>query len=234
MTGARQVRIVLVDDHELVRSGMKVLLEREEDLIVVGEAGTAQEAIQRVEDTRPDLVLLDVRLPDRSGISVCQEVRTRFSDTKVLILTAYADEVALASAILAGASGFVLKNVRSTEIVDDIRQVIHGDRVVPHRSSSDDSPLSALSPQERLVARHVAEGLANRQIADRMGLAEKTVKNYVSNVLTKLGVARRSEAAAFVARAETMVGDLGATIEDPRATALEDDRPTESEVSHRR
>jgi DNA-binding NarL/FixJ family response regulator len=201
---ALEVRILLVDDHELVRSGLKALIEREEDMVVVGEAGTAAEAIEVVDATVPDLVVLDVRLPDRSGISVCEEITSRYPEVKVLILTSFADEMALVSAMTARASGFVLKNVRAFELVTDIRRVMAGE-VVTFGQFEETSPeislQAVLSHQERLVADHLAEGLTNREIADRMGLAEKTVKNYVSNVLSKLGMTRRSEAAAHVARA---------------------------------
>ncbi|HEX6220147.1 MAG TPA: response regulator transcription factor [Acidimicrobiia bacterium] len=202
-----EVRILLVDDHQVVRSGLKALIELEEDLVVIGEAGTAAEAIEMVDAVSPDLVVLDVRLPDRSGISVCQEITTHHPEVKVLILTSYADEIALAAAMAARASGFVLKNVRASELVTDIRRVMGGEMVALGQFG-DDSPelalLTVLSPQERAVADHLAEGLTNREIADHMGLAEKTVKNYVSNVLTKLGMARRSEAAAHVARIQAM------------------------------
>jgi len=204
----RSVRILLVDDHQVVRSGLKTLIELEDDLVVVGEAGTAGEAVPRVEIDCPDLVVMDVRLPDRSGISACNEITRRFPDVKVLILTSYADEVALAAAVTAGASGYVLKRARAFEIVEDLRKVMAGELLFDQRGRNQEPAplLSPLSPQERALSSHLAEGLTNCEIADRMGLAEKTVKNYVSSVLTKLGMSRRSEAAAFVARVEAMAG----------------------------
>jgi len=204
----RSVRILLVDDHQVVRSGLKTLFELEDDLVVVGEAGTAGEAVRRTEIDRPDLVLMDVRLPDRSGIAACNEITRRFPAAKVLILTSYADEVALAAAVTAGASGYVLKRARASEIIEDLRKVMAGKLLFDQRGRNDEPAplLSSLSPQERALSWHLAEGLTNSEIADRMGLSEKTVKNYVSRVLTKLGMSRRSEAAAFVARVEAMAG----------------------------
>jgi DNA-binding NarL/FixJ family response regulator len=204
----RPVRILLVDDHQVVRTGLKRLIELEDDLVVVAEAGTAGEAVRRAEIDSPDLVVMDVRLPDRSGISACSEILKRFPHVKVLVLTSYADEVALAAAVTAGASGYVLKSARASELMDDLRRVMSGELIFDQsgRPSGSARLLSPLSPRERDLATHLAEGLTNREIADRMGLAEKTVKNYVSSVLTKLGMSRRSEAAAFVARFEAVTG----------------------------
>ena len=200
--------IVLVDDHQIVRSGLKVLIEHEDDLVVVGEAGTAAEGVASVAEHAPDLVITDVRLPDRSGIAVCSEVTARFPDTKVLVLTSYADEDALFSAVAAGASGFLLKRARASDLVSSIRMVLQGQSVFDHdwAPSEPDPVLGLLSPQERMVASHLAKGLTNREIAEAMGLAEKTVKNYVSSLLNKMGMGRRSEAAAYVARVETSTG----------------------------
>ena len=211
----RSVRILLVDDHQVVRTGLKRLIEPEDDLVVVGEADTAGDALSQVEIHRPDLVVMDVRLPDRSGIAACHEIVSRFPGVKVLVLTSYADEVALAASVTAGASGYVLKNARASELMGDFRKVMAGERIFDQRGRSSEPPhiLSPLSPQERALAAHLAEGLTNREIADRMGLAEKTVKNYVSSVLTKLGMSRRSEAAAFVARIEAMAGST--LVEEP-------------------
>lgn len=206
----RLVRILMVDDHEVVRSGLKNLIESEDDLMVVGECDTAGEAVRRAEIDQPDLVLMDVRLPDRSGISACHEITSHFPYVKVLILTSYADELALAAAVTARASGYVLKSVRGADVVTSIRKVMQGESVFAQNGrAGEPAPLlSPLSPQERALAGHLAEGLTNREIAERMGLTEKTVKNYVSNVLTKLGMARRSEAAAYVARIEAMTGTM--------------------------
>ncbi len=207
------MRILLVDDHEVVRRGLKTLLEAEPDFDIVGEAGTVEEAIRRVGYDSPDVVVLDVRLPDGSGVEACREIRSRFADTRVLMLTSFADEEALFSSILAGASGYVLKQIRGDDLIESIRKVGRGeslldaemtDRVFRRiRGEEPEDPLLArLSGQERKILDLIAEGLTNRQIAERMYLAEKTVKNYVSNMLSKLGMSRRTEAAAYAARIE--------------------------------
>jgi DNA-binding NarL/FixJ family response regulator len=207
------LRILLVDDHEVVRAGVKALLDAQEGMVVVGEADSAEEAVRRVGYDEPDVVVLDVRLPGGSGIEACREIRSRFPDVKVLMLTSFADEEALMAAILAGASGYVLKRVKSNELVADIRKVGAGESLLDAdmterlferlRSGPQEDPLlSRLSRQERTIVDHIAAGLTNRQIAEEMFLAEKTVKNYVSNLLSKMGMSRRSEAAAYVARLE--------------------------------
>jgi DNA-binding NarL/FixJ family response regulator len=207
------LRIVLVDDHEVVRAGLRALLDAEDGLSVVGEAGSAEEGLRRIGYEEPDVAVLDVRLPDSSGIELCREIRSRHPSVKVLMLTSFADEEALMAAILAGASGFVLKRIKGQDIVADIRRVGAGESLLDPemterlfdriRSGPKDDPLlSKLSHQERTIVLHIAEGLTNRQIAEEMFLAEKTVKNYVSNVLAKMGMSRRSEAAAYVARLE--------------------------------
>lgn len=205
---ANKSTIVLVDDHQIVRSGLKVLIEQEDDLIVVGEGGTAAEGIAAALKHSPDLVITDVRLPDRSGIEVCSDITARLPGTTVLILTSYADEDALFSAVAAGASGFLLKRARASDLVSSIRKVLLGQPVFDHdwAPTEPDPVLGLLSPQERMVASHLATGLTNRQIAETMGLAEKTVKNYVSSLLNKMGMGRRSEAAAYVARVEASTG----------------------------
>lgn len=208
-----KLRVLLVDDHEVVRAGIRALLDAEDDIVVVGEAGTVAEGVRRVGYDEPNVVVLDVRLPDGSGVEACRDIRSRFPDVKVLMLTSFADEEALMSAILAGASGYVLKRVKMSDLVDDIRRVGAGESLLDPdmteqlfsrlRSGPKDDPLlSKLSKQERTIVRHIADGLTNKQIADEMFLAEKTVKNYVSNLLTKMGMSRRSEAAAYVARLE--------------------------------
>ncbi len=207
------LRILLVDDHEVVRAGLRALIDSQEDMEVVGEAGTAEDAVRRVGYDSPDVVVLDVRLPDGSGVEACRDIRERFPGVKVLMLTSFADEEALMAAILAGASGYVLKRIKSTELLGDIRRVGAGESLLDpamterlfHRlrtGSDDDEVLSRLTKQERVIVGHIADGLTNRQIADKMFLAEKTVKNYVSTLLTKMGMSRRSEAAAYVARSE--------------------------------
>jgi DNA-binding NarL/FixJ family response regulator len=205
------VRVFLLDDHEVVRRGLRDLLEAEDDLTVVGEAGTAEEALRRIPATRPDVAVLDVRLPDGDGVEVCREIRSSHPDINCLMLTSFADDDALFSAIMAGAAGYVLKQVRGTDLVDGVRRVGRGESLLDpavtgrvldrlrERSDGADE-LSALTEQERKLLSLIAEGLTNRQIGERMYLAEKTVKNYVSNVLAKLGMSRRSEAAAYAAR----------------------------------
>ncbi|MGA7228760.1 MAG: response regulator transcription factor [Acidimicrobiia bacterium] len=208
-----ELKVLLVDDHEVVRAGIRALLDSQDDMVVVGEAGTAEEGIRRVGYDEPDVVVLDVRLPDRSGVEACRDIRERFPDVKVLMLTSFADEEALMSAILAGASGYVLKRVKSTDLVGDIRRVGAGESLLDsdmteklfdrlRQGSKEDPLLGRLSKQERTIVGHIADGLTNKQIAEEMFLAEKTVKNYVSNLLTKMGMSRRSEAAAYVARLE--------------------------------
>jgi len=206
-------RVFLLDDHEIVRRGLRELLEQEDDFEVVGEAGTADEALSRLPPTRPDVALLDVRLPDGDGIEVCREIRSAHPEIRCLMLTSFADDEALFSAIMAGASGYLLKQVKGNDLIDAIRRVGNGEsllepsmtaRVLERIRAGNDSQdeLAGLTEQERRVLDLVAEGLTNRQIGERMYLAEKTVKNYVSNLLAKLGMSRRSEAAAFAARLE--------------------------------
>lgn len=209
----KKLRIVLIDDHEVVRTGIKALLDAQKDLEVVGEAGSVEEGIRRVGYDEPDVVVLDVRLPDGSGVEACRDIRERFPDVKVLMLTSFADEEALMAAILAGAAGYVLKRIKGSDLVDDIRRVGAGESLLdPEMTAAlfgrlrdgpkDDPLLSRLSPQEREIVHRIAEGKTNKEIAEEMFLAEKTVKNYVSNLLAKLGMSRRSEAAAYVARIE--------------------------------
>jgi DNA-binding NarL/FixJ family response regulator len=205
-------RVFLLDDHEIVRRGLRELIEQEDDIEVVGEAGTAEEALGRIPPTRPDVAVLDVRLPDGDGVEVCRDIRSKHPEIHCLMLTSFADDEALFSAIMAGASGYLLKQVKGTDLVDAIRKVGKGEslldpamtaRVLERlRSPASDDELAGLTEQERRVLDLVAEGLTNRQIGERMFLAEKTVKNYVSNLLAKLGMSRRSEAAAFAARLE--------------------------------
>ena len=207
------LRIVLIDDHEVVRAGIKAMLDAQDDMEVVGEAGTVDDGIKRVGFDEPEVVVLDVRLPDGSGIEACREIRSRFPDVKVLMLTSFADEEALMAAILAGAAGYVLKRVKGTDLVEDIRRVGAGESLLDPdmteklfdrlRSGPRTDPLLArLSDQEHEIVMRIADGKTNKQIAEEMFLAEKTVKNYVSNLLAKMGMSRRSEAAAYVARME--------------------------------
>jgi len=206
------IRIFLIDDHEVVRRGLRDLLEAEDDMEVVGEAGTADEAVRRIGAVDAQVAVLDVRLPDGDGVSVCRDIRSRFPDIACLMLTSYADDEALFDAIMAGASGYLLKQIRGNDLVDAIRRVSSGqsllDPVVTarvlerlrHGPDESDERLARLTDQERTILDHIAEGLTNRQIAERVHLAEKTVKNYVSNLLTKLGMERRTEAAVYAAR----------------------------------
>ena len=206
------VSIVLCDDHELVRHGLRSVLEAVPGYRVVGEAGDAEAALSTVVALRPDVVIMDVRLPGRSGIEACRDIRSECPDTKVLMLTAYADDEALFSSIMAGAAGYVLKQVRGTELVDAIAQVACGRSLldpsvtarvlarVRGESVAGAEGVDELTAQERKILDLVAEGMTHRQIAEKVFLAEKTVKNYVSNILMKLGLSRRAEAAAYMAR----------------------------------
>jgi DNA-binding NarL/FixJ family response regulator len=213
-------RVFLLDDHEIVRRGLRELLEQEDDFEVVGEAGTAEEALHRVPPTHPDVALLDVRLPDGDGVEVCREIRSAHPEIRCLMLTSFADDEALFSAIMAGASGYLLKQVKGNDLVDAIRRVGNGESLLDpsmtarvleriRAGAEPQDELAGLTEQERRVLDLIAEGLTNRQIGERMFLAEKTVKNYVSNLLAKLGMSRRSEAAAFAARLEERRGQHG-------------------------
>ncbi|MEU4567616.1 response regulator transcription factor [Micromonospora sp. NPDC023956] len=205
------IRVFLLDDHEVVRRGLADLLTNSGDIEVVGESGSAQEAARRIPALRPDVAILDARLPDGNGIDVCRDVRAVDSSIKGLILTSYEDDEALFAAIMAGASGYVLKQIRGTDLVDAVRRVAAGQslldpaittRVLDRIRSGVEQPreLQSLTEQERRILEYVAEGLTNREIAGRMFLAEKTVKNYVSSVLAKLGLERRTQAAVLATR----------------------------------
>ena len=205
------IRVFLLDDHEVVRRGLADLLEGCSDIEVVGESGSAQEAARRIPALRPDVAILDARLPDGSGIDVCRDIRTVDSSIKGLILTSYEDDEALFAAIMAGAAGYLLKQVRGTDLVDAVRRVAAGQslldpavtlRVLERIRSGEEQPneLKSLTEQERRILEYVAEGLTNREIAGRMFLAEKTVKNYVSSLLAKLGLERRTQAAVLATR----------------------------------
>jgi two-component system, NarL family, response regulator DevR len=204
------VRIFLVDDHEVVREGLAELLSEVPEFEVVGEAGTAEQALPRILAARPDVAVLDMRLPDGNGVDVCREVRSALPQTRCLILTSYDDQDAVLASVLAGASGYVLKEVRSSALIDAIRQAAMGRSLIDPAliaavvervtdKSPTDSKLASLTDREREVLDLVAEGLTNKQIGERMFLSEKTVKNYVSSLLGKLGMERRTQAAVFVA-----------------------------------
>ena len=216
---APPLRVMLVDDHEVVRSGIRAMLQATEDIVVTAEAGSVREAIEEAERSRPDVVVMDVRLIDGSGIEATREIRARRPKTQVLMLTSFADDEALFASIMAGASGYVLKQVKSGELVRAIRAVGKGqslldpavtsavlDRLRRGKHLMKDEKLARLSPQEERILSLVADGRTNHQIGDELHLAEKTVKNYVSSILSKLGVARRAEAAAYLARRSTLPG----------------------------
>lgn len=207
----------LLDDHEVVRRGIRDLLEAEDDLEVVGEAGTAEEAVGRILALSPDVCVLDVRLPDGTGVEVCRAVREKRPDLACLMLTSYSDDEALLEAVLAGAAGYLLKQVRGADLIDAVRRVAAGQSLLDpavtsallrriREGSAEDDRLATLTDQERNVLHLLAEGKTNRQIADALYLAEKTVKNYVSNLLAKLGMSRRTEAAVWAARLEERGG----------------------------
>jgi two-component system response regulator DevR len=205
------IRIFLLDDHEVVRQGVKAALEAEDDMTVVGEAADAAHAIKAVGACAPDVAVLDVRLGDGNGIDVCRQISSDFPDVKSLILTSFDSDRALVDAGLAGAAGFVLKQIRSAELIDAIRKVAAGRQILDDAEvrmamrrlrDSEEGRLFDLTPQEQRIFDYIGDGMTNRQIAQEMYLAEKTVKNYVSNLLAKLGMSRRTEAAALSARLE--------------------------------
>jgi two-component system response regulator DevR len=207
------IRVFLLDDHEIVRRGLRELIEADGDMVVVGEAGNAGEALVRIPIAAPQVAVLDVRLPDGSGIEVCRDIRSSHPEIGCLMLTSFSDDEAMLDAILAGASGYALKQIRGTDLVDSIRAVASGRSLLDSRAADrirerlrrgpdEDDRLRHLTTQERRILDLLAEGRSNRQIADTMFLAEKTVKNYVSNVLSKMGMSRRTEAAVYAARLE--------------------------------
>jgi DNA-binding NarL/FixJ family response regulator len=205
------IRVFLVDDHEVVRRGVAALLESEDDIEVVGEAGTAESAVARIPALKPDVAVLDVRLPDGSGVDVCREVRSRVPELACLMLTSFADEEALFNAVMAGAAGYVLKQIHGSDLVGAVRTVARGQSLLDpattatmlqrlREQATHKDPLAALTDQERHILELIGEGMTNRQIGDRLFLAEKTVKNYVSNLLSKLNMQRRTQVAALAAR----------------------------------
>lgn len=215
MPDAAKVRVYLLDDHDVVREGLKFLLEAQGDIEVVGESASAVEASARIPALRPDVAVLDARLPDGSGIEVCRSVRAVDPTINALILTSYDDDEALFAAIMAGAAGYVLKEIRSSDLVTAVRHVAEGKSLIDpsltakvlervRNGPATPSELASLTDQERILLGHIAEGLTNRQIAERMFLAEKTVKNYVSSILSKLGLERRTQAAVLASK---LLGD---------------------------
>ncbi|MDP9820622.1 response regulator [Nocardioides massiliensis] len=206
------IRVFVLDDHEIVRRGLRELLQSEPDLEVVGEAGTAAQALTQIASLLPDVAIVDARLPDGSGVEVCRSIRSAHPSVQVLILTSFDDDEALYSAILGGAGGYVLKQVQGEALIHNVRRVAQGysvldpalvERVAARmrsRPANDQDPLAGLNEQERKILDLIAEGLSNRQIGERLFLAEKTIKNYVSAILAKLGLERRTQAAMLVAR----------------------------------
>jgi DNA-binding NarL/FixJ family response regulator len=211
------LKVFLLDDHEVVRQGLKALLEAEADLTVIGEASTAAEALARVPALRPDVAVLDVRLQEGDGISVCRELKSLMPDLACLMLTSFGDDEALFSAVMAGAAGYVLKQIRGSDLIGAIRTVGAGGSLLDpqatsrllHRMRTEATrkdPLDVLTAQERKILDLIGEGLTNREIGARMFLAEKTVKNYVSSVLSKLGLVRRTQAAVLVTQQQAGTG----------------------------
>ena len=205
------VRVLICDDHEVVREGLRGLISRQAGMSVVGEAGTVAEAIEAATRLKPDVVIMDVRLPDGSGVEACREIREARPETRVVMLTSYADDEALFASIIAGASGYLLKQTRGQAVVDAITTVAAGRSLLDpdvtgkvlerlRESRAEDPALASLTEQERKVLAGLAEGKTNREIGDALFLSEKTVKNYVSRILDKLGLSRRAEAAAYMAK----------------------------------
>jgi len=210
-TDQAKISVFLLDDHEIVRRGVRDLLAAEPDITVVGEASTAASALARIPVLRPDVAVLDIRLPDGDGVTVCREIRSRMPQVGCLMLTSFTDDEALFDAIMAGAAGYVLKQIRGTDLVGAVRIIASGQSLLDPEAASrvmrrmrDQAaradPLAGLTGQERRILELIGEGLTNRQIGDRLFLAEKTVKNYVSALFAKLGMQRRAQAAAYAAR----------------------------------
>jgi len=208
---ANMIRVFLLDDHEIVRRGLRDLLEAGEGIEIVGEAGTAEEAYGRIPATQPDVAVLDVQLPDGHGVEVCREIRSNNPEIRCLILTSFADDEALFDAIMAGASGYLLKQIRGVDFVAAVRTVASGQSLLDPKMTakvferlrdrnSQDERIKHLTDQERRILALIADGLTNRRIAEEMFLAEKTVKNYVSNLLAKMGMSGRTEAAVYAVR----------------------------------
>jgi two-component system, NarL family, response regulator DevR len=221
MTKGAPLRVMLVDDHEIVRDGIKAMLDVVDDIIVTAQAGTVRDAVDEAHRTRPDVVVMDVRLADGSGIEATREIRAEHPEIRVLMLTSFADDEALFASIMAGASGYVLKQVRSGDLLRAIRAVGAGDSLLDPSVTNavldrlrrgkhlmQDERLARLSPQEERILTLVADGRTNKEIGNELRLAEKTVKNYVSSILSKLEVARRAEAAAYLARHTTVPGSI--------------------------
>lgn len=202
---------MLVDDHEVVREGLRTMVESEDDMEVVVEADSADEAVRRAKTFEPDVVVLDVRLPDRSGVLACRDIRSELPETQVLMLTSFSDDQALFDSIMAGAAGYLLKQIRGDDLLESIRRVAAGESMldpsvtervlerIRHPEEEQDAKLARLTPTEVRITELMAEGLTNREIGERLHLAEKTIKNYASTIFSKLEVSRRAEAAAYIA-----------------------------------
>jgi DNA-binding NarL/FixJ family response regulator len=216
-----QVRIMLVDDHEVVRMGLRTLLERRDNMAIVGEAGDGPEAVDIARQARPDVIVMDIRLPTMSGVEACREIRDERPETRVIMLTSYADDEAIYGSIMAGASGYLLKQTRGQDLAGAIERVARGEslldpsvtekvlRRMRQLSEGEHDELAALSPQERKILAAIAEGKTNKEIAQEVFLSDKTVKNYVSSILSKLNLRRRSEAAAFIAERKAKGSESG-------------------------
>jgi DNA-binding NarL/FixJ family response regulator len=219
--GDAKVSVLLVDDHEVVRMGLRTLLDKRENLTVVAEAGTVAEAVSAAKQSRPDVIVMDIRLPDGNGVEACREILGELPDTKVIMLTSYADDEAVYGSIMAGASGYLLKQTRGQNLAEAIERVARGESLLDPSvteqvltrmralASGEGDELAALSEQERKILGLIAEGKTNKEIAEDVFLSDKTVKNYVSSILSKLNLRRRSEAAAFIAERRARTLDEG-------------------------
>jgi DNA-binding NarL/FixJ family response regulator len=216
---AAEIRVMLVDDHEVVRMGLRTLLEKRDNLAIVGEASAVEEAVKVAAAAEPDVIVMDIRLPDGSGVDATREIRSARPETRVIMLTSYADDEAVYGSIMAGASGYLLKQTRGQDLATAIERVAGGESLLDpsvtqkvlermrHLSEGGADDLALLSPQERKILGHIAQGKTNKEIADEVFLSDKTVKNYVSSILSKLNLRRRSEAAAFIAERRARTGD---------------------------
>jgi two-component system, NarL family, response regulator DevR len=214
-----KVSVLLVDDHEVVRMGLRTLLEKRDSLSIVGEAGSVAEAVAAAQQSRPDVIVMDIRLPDGNGVEACREIRGDLPDTKVIMLTSYADDEAVYGSIMAGASGYLLKQTRGQNLAEAIERVARGESLLDPSvtekvlarmrslAAGEGDELAALSSQEKKILGLIAEGKTNKEIAEDVFLSDKTVKNYVSSILSKLNLRRRSEAAAFIAERRTKTPD---------------------------
>jgi two-component system, NarL family, response regulator DevR len=212
MEPSNRITVFLLDDHEVVREGVRQLLEASGEIEVVGEAGTVADAIARIPAVRPAVCVLDVQLPDGTGIEVCRDIRSNHPEIGCLMLTSFSDDEALFQSVIAGAAGYVLKQIRGNDLVGAVKRVAAGDSLIDPALTGrllerlrnpkpvEDPRLASLTPLERTILEHIAEGMTNRQIANQVNLAEKTIKNYISSILMKLGMSRRTEAAVFAVR----------------------------------